>query len=143
MRDVIEHLAKPQSALERMHSLLDRNGFLYVFFPPWHGPYAGHQHNAHNFVRLASYLHVIRPTLFLKLLKRGGYSEDGVADEQEIVKNRLTMRKFERIAQNSGWVIKYSKTYFLRPVFLRMGFPKVPNGWIGRLPWRSECFTTG
>lgn len=42
MRDVVEHLPDIQKALSRLRNMLDAEGVLYITFPPWLGPYAGH-----------------------------------------------------------------------------------------------------
>ncbi|MCD4845031.1 MAG: class I SAM-dependent methyltransferase [Methanosarcinales archaeon] len=144
MCDVIEHIPNFQLALERLRPKLDADGFLYVSFPPWRGPYAGHQHNAKSAVRFMPYLHAVAPSLFLKLLHRWEpMREDWLADVRQIVANRISMRKFELATHDCEWKIEHSKTYFLRPAFFRMGLPTVPNGWLGRLPWIGECITTG
>lgn len=144
MCDVIEHLPNFQIALERLRPKLDADGYLYVSFPPWLGPYAGHHHNAKSAVRFMPYLHVVAPSLFLKLLHRWEpMRKDWLADMRQIAANRLTMHKFEVAARLSGWKIEHTKTYLLRPAFFRMGLPTVPNGWLGRLPWIGECITTG
>lgn len=62
---------------------------------------------------------------------------------QDIVANRLTMDRFEQMAWRSGWEVVHRSTYFLRPEFMRMGLPVIPNGWLSRLPFIGECLTTG
>ena len=143
MRDVPEHIQKLDIALARLRPMLQDDGLLYVTFPPWRGPYSGHQHNAKSMVKFIPYLHAIAPKLFLSLIEH--WESDRVewlADERNICKNRLTRRKFEHLARESGWEIAYRQTYFLRPAFMRMGLPKLPNGFIGRLPLVGESLST-
>ena len=40
IRDLIEHVADPESLLERLRPRLDADGYAYLSFPPWFGPYA-------------------------------------------------------------------------------------------------------
>jgi SAM-dependent methyltransferase len=141
VRDVIEHVADPQLALTRLRPLVSRDGCLYVTFPPWWGPYAGHQHNAQSAARYLPYLHAVMPRLFLALRER--LEGPDLADERQIAKNALTMRRFEVAARQAGWRIHSKQTYLFRPAFMRMGLPVLPNGWIGRVPWLGECLTTG
>ena len=90
------------------------------------------------------YLHVIAPSVFLNLLHAWEPTQYAwLAEMRQIAANRLTMRKFEQLLRHSGWKIAYRKTYFLRPAFLRMGLPKVSNGWLGRLPLIGESISTG
>lgn len=144
MHDVIEHLPTPEIALARLLPLVDNDGFLYVSFPPWLSPYAGHQHNVESKVKFMPYLHALSPSLFLKLINRWEpRGEEWVEELTPIVENSLTMRKFEGLAERAGWKIVRKETYLLRPEFIRMGLPKIPNYWFGKIPWLGECFTTG
>lgn len=89
------------------------------------------------------YFHALAPNYFLSLLERWEPERvDWLADERRIFQNRLSRKKFERIAHETGWNIHYRQTYFLRPAFIRMGLPTVPNGMIGRLPVIGEVLST-
>ena len=89
------------------------------------------------------YLHALSPKLFLKLLHRWeGARTDWLADEIQICKNQLTRQQFEDMLDRTGWDISYRQTYFIRPAFMRMGLPTIPNGLIGRLPLIGESLTT-
>lgn len=68
--------------------------------------------------------------------------EAWLTDERQIFANRLTRRKFERLAKDAQWTIRYRQTYLLRPALMRMGLPTIPNGFVGRLPWVGEPLTT-
>ena len=143
LRDVVEHLSDVETSLLRLHSMLVDDGFLYIVFPPWYGPYAGHQHNAKSVVRFMPYLHALYPKLFLHLLHQWEAERtDWLADEIQICKNHLTRKQFERILARTGWSIQYRQTYFIRPAFMRMGLPTMPNGFIGRLPLFGEPLST-
>ena len=144
MHDVVEHIPDPQSALERLRPLLDAGGFMYVSFPPWRGPYAGHHHNSGSMLRFMPYLHAISPRLFLGLARRWEAERTGwLMDEDTIVGNRLSMRSFEGMVRRSGWTVRRRTTYLLRPEYMRMGLPKLSNGPVGRVPFLGECLTTG
>ena len=143
LRDVVEHLSDVGSALARLHELIEPDGRLYVTFPPWRGPYAGHQHNARSAAKFMPWLHALAPGAFLSLLERWeGDRVDWLADERQICANRLTRRAFESLLDRHGWEIRYRETYLSRPAFLRMGLPTVRNGPIGRIPGVGEMVTT-
>src|SRR5262249_6870394 len=126
MCDVVEHIVDLRRPLERLRRCLDPDGFLYVAFPPWRGPYAGHQHHASSIVRFMPYLHALAPRLFLALLHRWESAcESWLADERQIIANCLTMSKFERTVRAQGWSIRFMNRFFLRPEFMRMGLPKI------------------
>lgn len=143
VRDVVEHLPDLRTVLNRLHRLVSAEGFVYVTFPPWRGPYAGHQHNAKSAVKFMPYLHALAPNLFLKLLQKWESDKrEWLEDERQILLNRLTRNRFEQLARETGWQIDYRQTYLLRPAFMRMGLPTMPNGWVGRVPLIGECLTT-
>jgi len=143
LRDVVEHLYDLRTALERIRGMVGDGGRLYVTFPPWRGPYAGHQHNATGIARFLPYAHAIAPRPFLAALHRWEAGrDDWLADERQIFENRLTRRKFEAAALETGWTIRYRQTWFVRPALMRIGLPKIPNGPVGRLPWIGEPLTT-
>lgn len=143
LRDVVEHLTDVGLALRRLHELVEPDGRLYVTFPPWRGPYAGHQHNAKSAAKFMPWLHALAPGLFLSLLERWEPEREGwLADERQICANRLTRRAFESLLEREGWEVRYRETYFSRPAFLRMGLPTIRNGAIGRLPLVGEVVTT-
>ena len=151
LRDVVEHLPDLNTALTRIRPVLREDGLLYVTFPPWKGPFAGHQHNARGFGKFMPYAHVFFPGLFLKLLHRwearsllhrwgGG---DWLEDERQIFKNRLTREKFERAVKDTGWSIAHRNTYLIRPALMRSGLPKTSNSFVGLIPILGEMLTTG
>lgn len=144
MRDVVEHLADIGTGLRRLRDCVADDCHLYVTFPPWRGPYAGHQHNAAGRAKFMPYAHALAPDLFLKALHRWEQGDEGwLTDERQIFANRLTRRKFERLAEDAKWTIRYRQTYLVRPALMRMGLPTIPNGFVGRLPLIGEPFTTG
>jgi SAM-dependent methyltransferase len=143
LRDVVEHLSDVGTALARLHELIEPDGFLYVTFPPWRGPYAGHQHNAKSAVKFMPWLHALSPGTFLSLLQRWeGDREGWLADERQICANHLTRKAFETLLDRHDWEIRYRETYFSRPAFLRMGLPTLRNGALGRIPGVGEVVTT-
>jgi 2-polyprenyl-3-methyl-5-hydroxy-6-metoxy-1,4-benzoquinol methylase len=106
LRDVVEHVAGLKQFMTRLRTMIRDDGFLYVTFPPWRGPYAGHQHNAKSAARFMPYLHAIAPGTFLGLLhKWESGREEWLADERQIFANRLTRRSFEATISSCGWRI--------------------------------------
>lgn len=143
LRDVVEHLADRRAVFEKLHAVVHENGLVYVTFPPWHGPYAAHQHNALSKARYLPYLHAVAPNLFLKLLHRWESDREAwLRDVEQIFDNSLTRKRFEQTLRETGWEVRYLRTYFLRPAFIRMGLPKVSNGLLGRLPLVGDAFST-
>lgn len=147
LRDVVEHLPDVNTALTRIRPVLRQDGLLYVTFPPWKGPFAGHQHNAKRFGKFMPYAHLFFPGLFLKLLHRWeaelGRGEEWLEDERQVFKNRLTRRKFEQAVKDTGWRVVRRNTYLIRPALMRAGLPKISNSIVGLVPILGEMLTTG
>ena len=54
MREVIEHLPDKKTAMENISKLLNREGYLFISFPPKYSPFAGHQQIGRSFLRVRS-----------------------------------------------------------------------------------------
>ncbi len=145
MRDVVEHLVDLEAPMRRLRELVEPDGALYVVFPPWYGPYAGHQHNAPGKSRYMPYAHLIAPQAFLKQMIAEVPNPEGnewVEDQKNVFQIRMTRRKFERIARRTGWKIHRQWGYLLRPAFMRMGLPTISNGPLGKMPVVGEFVST-
>ncbi|MGB9771515.1 MAG: class I SAM-dependent methyltransferase [Candidatus Kapaibacteriota bacterium] len=115
LRDVIEHLEKPEVALLKLKDMLKDGGLLYVTFPPYYSPFGGHQHQVQNFFSKIPYLHWLPTPLFTKLIKNGR-----PADVHEVLRLktiRLTIRKFLNLVEKVGFEILESEFFLVRPVY--------------------------
>lgn len=141
LRDVIEHLEKPQSALLNIKNMLKTNGLLYVTFPPYYSPFGGHQHQTNNIFSKVPYLHWL-PKPFFKIFLVGGRK----ADVQEVLrlKNiKLTIKKFLKIVENVGLKIYNSEFFVIRPVYkYKFGLNPIRLPSFMNFPFLKEVFAT-
>ncbi|MFQ5584693.1 MAG: class I SAM-dependent methyltransferase, partial [Calditrichia bacterium] len=59
MRDVIEHIRDRKAAFQNINKLLEKNGYLYITFPPKYSGFAGHQQNGKSILRYMPYVHLL------------------------------------------------------------------------------------
>ncbi len=122
LRDVLEHLEAPETALRRIAQLLRPGGYLYISFPPYPSPYGGHQHLLHNFWGKLPYIHLLPEPLFERLIASG--REPDRSEVRRLRRIRLSFERFHRAAAEAGYRIVLQKHYLLRPVFrFRFGLP--------------------
>lgn len=125
MRDVAEHLDDPKAALYHLRQRLAPGGRLLVAFPPYYSPYGGHQQ-----------LHKRRALHFPYSHLLPGTNSPEVAD---VRKTRLTMHKFEHLAQDLGFEVQQSRKFLIRPMHaVRYGLPAVGASVLGEIPWLRE-----
>jgi SAM-dependent methyltransferase len=134
LRDVIEHLDNPITALKNIKRLLKPDGILYVSFPPYWSPYGGHQHTLVNFWGKFPFLHYLPLSIFQKAIASG--RERDIEEVLRLKKHlRMTPDKFIKAAKEAGFIIVEKNYYLLRPVFkIKFGLPsiKLPNIWFLR-----------
>ena len=108
LRDVLEHVGAKGEVLVRAKDALATHGRIFVSFPPYRSPYGGHQQSELNtWYRFLPWLHW-HPRL------------------RHIRKTGLTMRRFERLAQDCGLRVIKQRRYIIRPfVALRYGLKAV------------------
>jgi SAM-dependent methyltransferase len=143
MRDVLEHIRRPESALCRAASMLAPGGWLFTSFAPFYGPFGGHQHNGAGLFSALPWLQLLPPALFRRLLRVEGnsYKNRGELDRdmESVQETRLTVARFQRAAQAAGLRVITRQSYLSRPDYrIKFGIPAVP------LPsWSSELLATG
>jgi SAM-dependent methyltransferase len=102
--DAFEHYADPAATLAEQFRLLSPAGRLLVAFgPPWHNPYGAHL----RFFTRVPWVHLwFREETIMQV--RGLYRDDGARRFEEVPGglNRLTVRRFEELARESGFEIE-------------------------------------
>jgi len=130
MRDVLEHIRRPEEALARGATLLTPGGFLFVSFAPFFGPFGGHQHNASG---AGSYLPWIQmlPEPWLRRLLRvsnNAYKSKRALEQDldSVLATRLTLRRFRRAVDAAGLSLRHQAAYLSRPDYgIKFGLPPV------------------
>lgn len=125
LRDVIEHLDEPNTALTNIKKLLKPGGMLFITFPPYYSPYGGHQHTlAGNFVTKLPYIHLLPKALFFNMINSGRPQDIGEVKRLKDIK--LTAGKMKKAAIDTGYSVFHEDYYLIRPVFkMKFGLPPI------------------
>ncbi len=116
MHDVIEHVQEKHAFLSKAKALLKPDGLFFVGFPAWQMPFGGHQQICHN--RMLSkfpFIHLLPPTMYEHVLKKGGESPEMIAELLDIKKCRTTIELFEDIIDSAEYKIVDRQLYFINP----------------------------
>lgn len=139
LRDVIEHLENPETALRAVKALIKPGGYLFVTFPPYHSPFGGHQHTVANFWGKAPYIHLLPKEIFANLISSG--RKEDIGEVMRLRNIRLTADNFFDAAKNAGYSVAREEYYLLRPVFkMKFGLPELKLTKIKDLPLVKKYF---
>jgi hypothetical protein len=127
--DGFEHYAEPDAVLRQMRNLLRPGGAAYISFgPPWWHPYGSHL----TFMGVPPWSHVLFKEQTILAL-RARYRSDGARRFEEVEGglNRMTIARFERLVQASGFLVDHLDLIPIRGAEL-----------LGRTRWGRELFTS-
>ena len=147
-REVIEYVRSPYRALFFLNRALKPNGFLYITFQPWYGPYGGHQHHPDSITRFIPFFHLLPKFIVFNALKnKRGLMKKGssyVDEIKHIIKNKISIAKFDNLVRISGLRIHKKNIYLLRPAFkIRYGLPIIRSDIVPHIPIINEFITSG
>jgi SAM-dependent methyltransferase len=142
LSEFVEHLVNDRNVAEVLGCLknaLTPDGRIYVSFPPWFNPFAGHQ-AGWPVIRFIPWFHIIPDTLKYAIAPR--HTERYLQFAREL--NRLTISSFEQILSELTFTVIKKELFHLRPEFkLRYGVPIVRSSILGNIPIIGEITTTG
>ena len=131
--DVLEHVLELPQALEEIARVLVPGGRAFVSFPPFYGPYGGHQQGHGGVAKLIPYGHLLPRRLWLSIASSDAYQRmfDGLG--------RLSVGTFERMVGESPLRRVARRAYLVRPeVALRTGLPVVESSALAGLATLRE-----
>jgi len=148
LHDVLEHVVDVERVLAAAAARLTPEGRLFVAFPPYRGPFGGHQHLASGWARAAPYLHYLPGRAFFRLARPGANeymsSADSLSDLVSVRRTRLTLGRAERAFGAAGLRVVARRLFLVRPEHtLRYGVPTVGAGPVGALPVLRELAVSG
>ena len=142
LSEVVEHLgdlANVRALLRWCRDHLAADGCIYVSFPPWFGPFAGHQAGWSR-IRYIPWYHLL-PGAVQRLLAPEHVSAY-LGFTQEL--NHLTIGAFEKIIRQVALAVVHKELYLIRPEFYhRYGVPVLRSGLLARIPVLREIATLG
>ncbi len=118
LKDVIEHIPNQQQLLILLEKIIKPSGKIFIAFPDWFSPFAGHQQMVRNkfFSRLPFY-HLLPRPIYKSILKLAGQKPHIINELLEIKTSGISMRKFEIFAKKSNLKTWRKKTYFVPPIY--------------------------
>lgn len=136
--DVIEHIKNKEKGMIAIKNCLQKDGILFVTFPPFHSAFGGHQQSLSSFLRYIPYWHLLPRKIFICLLKI--FERDHLESRLEIYDRGLTIHQFETLLAQTGFQVLKRVDYLVRPrQSLRFDIPVREN----HFPFFKEFFTTG
>lgn len=142
LKDVIEHIHDQKKLIAWMKSFLKENGVIFFGFPPWQMPFGGHQQlMSKKWMSAMPYYHLLPMGLYKWILKQG---KQDVAAFAEIKETGISIERFERTANETGYKIVNKLHYLINPIYTyKFGWkPKKQLGLISSIPWVRNFFTT-
>jgi SAM-dependent methyltransferase len=147
MRDVLEHIHDQARFMAFVKGLLERDGLLFIAFPPWYNPFGGHQQVCEN--RILSkmpWIHLLPRRLYSMLLRAGGESQARIEGLLEIKDTGINLDRFERIIKKEGFSVLKKSLWLINPNFeIKFGLrPRLLPRFAGGIPvLRNFLATTG
>lgn len=144
LKDVIEHIHDQQRLLARLKEFLTPSGIIFFGFPPWQMPFGGHQQLCQKILGKAPYFHLLPKPIFKGILKLFGESDKVVNTLLEIKDTGISIERFEKIVNETGYHVLNSIHYLFNPIY-EWKFnlkPKKQNNLIRKIPYIRDFVTT-
>lgn len=142
LKDVIEHIHDHSKLISWMKTFLNPGGVIFFGFPPWHMPFGGHQQVMQSrFLSRLPYFHLLPFGLYEWILK---IMKEDVAQFAEIKETRITIERFEKITNQTGYKILKGEHFLFNPIY-KYKFkikPRTQFGLIKRLRYFRNYLTT-
>ena len=142
LKDVIEHIFDQQKLIAHLQNFLKDDGVIFFGFPPWQMPYGGHQQLLQNrYLSKIPYYHLLPMPLYRGIMKA---AKEDVVNMTDIKQTGISIERFEKIVNNTGFKILNKKHYLLNPIYLyKFGWrPKEQFALLAGIPWVRNFFTT-
>lgn len=146
LKDVIEHIPEQEKFMPFLKKFLNKNGKVFFAFPPWQMPFGGHQQNAKSkLLSVMPYFHLLPMVIYKFILKAFGEKDNKIKGLTETKETGISIERFEKIVNNSGFKISKKKFYLFNPIYKwKFGIkPRVQFSLISAIPWLRNFFTFG
>ncbi len=146
LKDVIEHIPGQSTFIAQLSLFLNDGGYIFFAFPPWQMPYGGHQQICKSKVlSKLPYYHLLPDFLYKGVLKVGGESKMTIDDLLEVKSTGISIERFEKCLRLNRLRVVAKKHYLFNPIYYyKFGVkPKLQNGFVSRISWVRNFFTSG
>ena len=144
LMNTIEHIPDSGKLVSTMKHLCKDRGMMFIAFPPWFMPYAGHQQMARSRLAKLPYYHLLPKTIYKHLLKLMGEDETKINNLLSIADTRVTIQGFEKLIRRCGCQTIKKQLYLINPIYkVKFGLKAVKQLPVIRsVPWLRDFFTT-
>ncbi|MDR0510723.1 MAG: class I SAM-dependent methyltransferase [Rikenellaceae bacterium] len=143
MRDVLEHIHDQERFIGHLYRFVKPGGGVFIAFPPFMMPFAGHQQMCEGPAGRLPYLHLLPRKLYALTLRMFGETRGRIEGLLEIKDTRLHLWRFHRIVRRSPFRVAREELWLVNPNYeVKFGLrprrlPKALN-----IPWMREFFVT-
>jgi 2-polyprenyl-3-methyl-5-hydroxy-6-metoxy-1,4-benzoquinol methylase len=143
LHDVFEHLDQKQAILRTLTDYLNPSGCIMITFPPYFSAFGAHQQHLSSPLLRLPFAHLV-PGIVSRLTASAHRETPFVVEEvAKLMRLKMGLRAFERIAGEAGMVVRQRQGYLISPNHIRFGLRPVPAGPLVALPWLSEVLCSG
>lgn len=145
LKDTIEHIPDQERVMKQLPIYLKDGGVFFFAFPPWCMPFGGHQQTASSKLGKMPWMHLLPRSLYASWLKFTNERPEVIEALLEIHDTQISINRFERICQKTGYAIVNRRLYLLNPIY-RYKFgrtPRIQFYFIAALPVLRDFLTTG
>lgn len=144
MRDTLEHIPEQEKFMQHLSTLLQPNTKVFIGFPPWYMPFAGHQQICKGkFLSKLPFFHLLPRFMYKGVLKLFGEPPEYIGSLLEIYDTKLTINRYHRMVQKNGFRFISKDMYLVNPNYeIKFGFkPRKLPSWLN-IPIIRDVFTT-
>ena len=116
MRDTLEHIPNQELFLQHLNKILKPKTKVFIGFPPWHMPFAGHQQVCKSkFLSKLPYFHLFPKPIYKSILKIFGEPDDCLISLLGIKETKLGVNKFRKIALKNNFQFLRQDLFLINP----------------------------
>lgn len=144
LRDTLEHIPNQDELLRHIKQFLKPNGLLFVSFPSWKSPFAGHQQIcSSSILRRMPYFHLLPHRLYALMLRIFGESEYKVRGLLEIRDTRMYYQRFLRFIRKNNFHVNRIDYYLINPSYeVKFKLPTCKLCSLLSIPYLREYLST-
>jgi SAM-dependent methyltransferase len=143
LKDVLEHIPNQQKLLNLLKKIIKPSGKIFIAFPGWFSPFAGHQQMVRNkFFSHLPYYHLLPFNIYKRILEYSKQPKIVTEELLEIKNTGISISKFEKFVQKSNLKIINKTIYFIPPIYeYKFGLQKKKLCYfLNNVPFVNEIF---
>lgn len=144
LKDVIEHIHDQQKMIGWLHHFIKPGGVIFFGFPPWQMPYGGHQQMGVKRLSRTPWIHLFPADTYKGLLHIFKEHPQNIDMLMEVKETGLSIERFEKIVQSTGWRVLHRKHYLLNPIYTwKFGWRPIKQAnFVRGIPYVRNFLTT-